>query len=82
MQATQIDNDHITLIVKGQLGKVKLNYSYPNVLVAEATSSKPGQAIYSLTYKKQLIRSVRVDGVSRYVILMPTSKLRMEGLEL
>ena len=82
MQATQIDNDHINLVVKGQSGKVKINYTYTNVLVSETNSGKSGQVNYSMTYKKQLIGSARVDGVSRYVILTPTSKLRLEGLDL
>ena len=82
MQATEIDNDHINLAVIGQSGKIKINYAYTNVLVAETNSNQSGQITYSLTYKKQLLGSARVDGVSRYVILTPTSKLRLEGLEL
>ena len=82
MQASEIDNDHINLVVKGQSGKIKINYAYTNVLVAKTNASQSDQTIYSLTYKKQLIGTVRLDGVSRYVILTPILKLRMEGLEL
>lgn len=81
LQATEVNGDHINLMVKGQSGKVKISYTYTNVLVTTVTSNS-GQVDYNLSYNKRLIGSAHVDGVSRYVIFTPSSTLRIEGLEL
>ena len=81
LQATEVNEDHINLIVKGQSGKVKISYSYTNVLVA-ITNSNSGQVDYNLSYNKRLIGSAHVDGVSRSIVFTPSSTLRIEGLEL
>ncbi|AKD53693.1 hypothetical protein [Spirosoma radiotolerans] len=82
VQATEFDGNHINLVVKGQSGKVNINYAYSNVVVTETTASHSGQIDYTLTFKKQLIGSAHFDGVSRSIVVTPSSKLRLEGLEL
>lgn len=82
VEAFEVDEDHINLWVKGQSGKAKINYNYSNVLVTSTGIGNSGEATYTLTYKKQIIGSAHVDGVSRSIVLTPSSSLRMEGLEL
>ena len=82
LQAVEVDNDHINLLVKGQSGKIKVNYTYNNVLVINTSTGNADQITYNLSYKNRIIGSARVDGVSRYIILNPSSALRIEGLDL
>ena len=81
IQVIQIDEEHINLIIQGRSGKTKMNYTYNNVDVT-ITNDSGGQVTYNLTYKKHIIGTARVDGVSRYLILTPSANLRLEGLEI
>lgn len=82
IMALAVDENLINLVVKGQSGKININYAYSHVLVTNTGNGNSGQSTYNLTYKKHSIGSARVDGVSRTIRLNPTAALRIEGVEL
>lgn len=82
IQVIQIDEDHINLIIEGQSGKTKIKYTYNDVSVTDNGDDSNGQITYNLTYKKKIIGTAHIDGVSRYIVLTPNANLRLEGLEL
>lgn len=82
IQVTQVDEDHINLVIEGQSGKTKIKYTYNDVIVSDNGDDSNGQITYNLTYKKKVIGTARIDGVSRYLVLTPSNNLRLEGLEL
>ncbi|MVM37411.1 hypothetical protein GO730_06865 [Spirosoma sp. HMF3257] len=81
MNATLIDEQHINLIVKGTSGKVKINYSYANVLVVRANQTTVGQDTYNLLYKGRQIGIAGNDAISRYVELYPSATITIKGVE-
>ncbi|GAB3037985.1 hypothetical protein [Spirosoma pulveris] len=79
--ATQVDPQHVTIVVKGNSGKLKLNYTYSNVLVKVSDPTAIPQTSYTLLYKGHPIGEAGSDGISRYLDLTPSSLIRISALE-
>ncbi|QMW05466.1 hypothetical protein [Spirosoma foliorum] len=73
---TQVDNQHVNILVKGTSGKTKINYSYSNVTVVAYDKEA-----YSLQYKGKQIGLAGNDGISRYVSLYPTTTITIQAVE-
>ncbi|QDK79583.1 hypothetical protein EXU85_13610 [Spirosoma sp. KCTC 42546] len=81
VSATQIDGQHVNLVVKGTSGKVKITYLYNNVYVVSASQAIAGQDTYSLLYKGHQIGVAGNDAISRYVELYPSTTITLKGIE-
>lgn len=76
VSVTQVDNQHVTILVKGTSGKTKINYSYSGVTVVAYDKEA-----YSLQYKGKQIGLAGNDGISRYVSLYPTNTITIQAVE-
>ena len=82
LNATQIDNQHLNLVVKGTSGKIKINYSYLNVVVISTGQVNLGQDTFTLLYKGHPIGVAGNDAISRYLTLTPSSTVRLDFLDI
>ena len=72
----RVDNQHVSIIVKGTTGKTKLNYSFPSVTVINSERD-----YYTLLVKGKSIGEAETDGISHYVTLRPTTAIIIKSTE-
>ena len=82
VSAALIDEQHISLVVKGTSGKTKISYSYANVLVSTTGQTSPGRDSYRLLYKGRQIGVASNDAISRYINVSPSSGIQLTSIEL
>lgn len=82
IRATQVDHQHVNLVIKGVSGKVKLNYAYQNVFIMDSDTLHSEAATYVLVYKGRPIGLAGMDGISRYLLVNPAPGVSIQGDEL
>ena len=81
VSATQVDEQHVNLVVKGSSGKVKISYSYANVFVASTDPTNPYPDSYTLLYKGRTIGVAGHDAISSYIEINPSASIRLKGVD-
>ena len=72
----RVDNQHVSIIVKGTSGKTKLAYSFPSVTVFNLEKD-----YYSLLVKGKSLGEAGTDGISHYVTLRPSATIVIKSTE-
>ena len=81
VSAAQVDEQHVSLVVKGSSGNVKISYSYVNVFVASTDPMNPYPDSYTLLYKGRKIGVAGHDAISSYIEITPSTSISLKGVE-
>ncbi|GAB4015862.1 hypothetical protein GCM10028808_42480 [Spirosoma migulaei] len=72
---TRLDNEHVRIQAIGLTGKTKIAYTLPKVLVINVN-----RTTNALSVKGKDVGQVVDDGASRFVTIMPSSKIKLSAM--
>ncbi|MVM33218.1 hypothetical protein GO755_24470 [Spirosoma sp. HMF4905] len=75
LNAIKIDNQHVLITVTGMVGKTKINYKLPSVLVTNIDRTTT-----SLTVKGKSVGQIVDNGTSLYVSLTPAPNITIGAM--
>ena len=73
--ATRVDNLHVRIQIIGLSGKTKIAYTWPSVLVTNSD-----RTTNTLSIKGKVLGQAVDNGASRFVTVMPSSKIKLSAM--